>query len=146
MKDSEKFSRELAGMKAGLYSLAGVSLLLLTETLRRDKLDRLLAIAFYCFVISIPLLVGFAIMIESVQHRGWREIPEAVTGWFIGPWLSAYVAVTGIGAYLWHFNWIGAVTFVGSIFLATSLFISFRKAVEKAEAPKSDAEQTDGPG
>jgi hypothetical protein len=133
IKDPKKLSRELAGMKAALYSLAGVSLFLLNETLRLDKLDRPLTIAFYCLIVSVPLLVGFAIMIESVQHRGWQEIPSSMTGWFIGPWMGGYLAVTGIVAYLWHFNWLGAVIFVGSMLLALSMFIAFSKAAEKID-------------
>src|SRR5438477_13198872 len=104
MSDTEKISREFATMKGALFALAGVCLLLLTETLRQEKLDRPLTIATYCFVIAMPWLIGFAICIDSSSESTFRDMSWAMIQMFMAGWSGAYVGVAGITSFLWHFS------------------------------------------
>jgi hypothetical protein len=141
--DTRKSGHEsMLSMKSALLGLAGASVVFLIQVVEIEAWDKPLTIAFYCFVSSIPLLVGFAIGVEAVSHTTGGEIPERGMHYFIGQWISGYGAVAGVFCYLWHYRSLGAWVFLGSCLAAAVIFPLFHATAIKEMTTAKDSAKT----
>lgn len=134
MKPDPIARSELLSIKTAVFGLAGISVAFLLHIFGKVPLDAPLRIALYCFVISIPLLVGLGLNLDIAGHQSNPNIPLNASLASMPLWLGPWFTAAGVTSCLWHYEFEAAMTFLGVSVATAIMFGIFQHYLFKSDS------------
>lgn len=114
MMKAEPIARsELLSTRTAVFGLAGVSVAYLLHIFGVTPLNPPMRVALYCFVISIPLLVGLGLALDIAGHWPDPDIPFDAHFAIMPLWMGPCLTIAGITSCLWQYEIGAALAFLG---------------------------------
>ena len=123
---------EFVSFKVTMYGLAGASFALLVKIFDIGNRDTSLKVSGYSLAVAIPLLIAMAMMADLIAKPRYRKFPLSILFFDCSLAIGKFAFITGLTAYLWHFDHGVSKVFLGFCMLALILNLAYSVKLNSA--------------